>query len=73
MNNIYIRFLHIYLAICVPSLVEIAPGVPELCSDIHTYIHFYTYVYIDLFIPPPPQNPVRRMADLPPLVGVRTR
>jgi hypothetical protein len=32
---------------CVPSLVEIAPGVPELCPDIHTYIytniHFYRY------------------------------
>jgi uncharacterized membrane protein YoaT (DUF817 family) len=29
--NIYIRFLYIHIVICVPSLVEIAPGVPELC------------------------------------------
>jgi hypothetical protein len=35
----YIRFLHIHIAIYVPSLVEIAPGVPELCSNIHTHIH----------------------------------
>jgi hypothetical protein len=49
-----IRFLRIHIAICVPSLVEIAPGVPELCPDIHTHthtqthIHFYRYIYIDI-------------------------
>jgi hypothetical protein len=31
----------IYIVICVPSLVEIAPGVPELSWNIHIYIHFY--------------------------------
>jgi hypothetical protein len=41
--NIYIRFLYIHTAICVPSLVEITPGVPELCWNIHTYIHLYIY------------------------------
>jgi hypothetical protein len=47
---IYIIFLYIYIVIFVPSLVEIAPGVPELCWNIHTYarththtIHFYIY------------------------------
>jgi hypothetical protein len=34
---IYIVF--IYIAICVPSLVEIAPGFPELCWNIHTHMH----------------------------------
>jgi hypothetical protein len=28
--NIYIRCLYIHIVICVPSLVEIVPGVPEL-------------------------------------------
>jgi hypothetical protein len=44
----FIRFLHIHIAICVPSLVEIAPGVPELCPDIHTNIHFYRYRLLTL-------------------------
>jgi hypothetical protein len=35
--NTYLRFLHIHIAICVPSLVEISPGVPELCSNIQTH------------------------------------
>jgi hypothetical protein len=30
MYNIYIRFLYIHIDICITSLVEIAPGVPEL-------------------------------------------
>jgi hypothetical protein len=29
--NIHIRFLYIHIVICVPSLVEIALGVPEFC------------------------------------------
>jgi hypothetical protein len=43
--NICIRFLYIHIDIPGPSLVEIAPGVPELCSNTHTqtYIHFYMY------------------------------
>jgi hypothetical protein len=36
--NIYIRFLHIHTAICVPSLVEIAPVVSELCPNIRTHV-----------------------------------
>jgi hypothetical protein len=38
MLRIYIYiYIYIYITyICVPSLVEIAPGVPELCSNIHT-------------------------------------
>jgi hypothetical protein len=36
-----LRFLHVHIAICVPSLVEIAPGVPELCSNIHTHPLLY--------------------------------
>jgi hypothetical protein len=39
----------IYIVICVPSLVEIAPGVPELCWNIHTYedyFHKSTQIYI---------------------------
>jgi hypothetical protein len=40
--NTYIRFLHIHIAICVPNLVEIAPGLSELCSNIHTH-PFYRY------------------------------
>jgi hypothetical protein len=31
---------------CVPSLVEIAPGIPELCPDIHTHTHTYTQTSI---------------------------
>jgi hypothetical protein len=31
---------------CVPSLVEIASGVPELCPDIHTQ----TSIFIDIDI-----------------------
>jgi hypothetical protein len=31
---------------CVPSLVEIAPGVPELCLDIHKHTHAYTQTSI---------------------------
>jgi hypothetical protein len=38
MSKLLLLFLHIHIAICVPSLVEIAPGVPELCSNIHTSI-----------------------------------
>jgi hypothetical protein len=34
-----------YIVICVPSLVEIAPGVPELFQNIHTYIHTYIFIY----------------------------
>jgi hypothetical protein len=32
---------------CVPSLVEIAPGVPELCPDIHTYTQTSIFIGID--------------------------
>jgi hypothetical protein len=31
--------------ICVPSLVEIAPGVPELCWNIHAHTHTHTYLF----------------------------
>jgi hypothetical protein len=44
-----IIFLYMYLVICVPRLVEITPGVPELCWNIHTQIHpslFCIYIYI---------------------------
>jgi hypothetical protein len=45
--------LHIHRAIRVPSLVEIAPGVPELCPNTHTHTHTQTYIdfyiYIDSF------------------------
>jgi hypothetical protein len=44
----YIRFLHIHIAMCVRSLVEIAPGVPELCPDIHTYTQTSIFIGIDL-------------------------
>jgi hypothetical protein len=39
-----------YIVICVPSLVEITGGVPELCWNIHThkhtYIHSFTHIHI---------------------------
>jgi hypothetical protein len=38
-----IHFYRYRLYICVPSLVEIAPGVPELCWNIHTHIHPFLY------------------------------
>jgi hypothetical protein len=46
----YTRFLHIHIAMCVQSLVEMAPGVPELCPDIHTHtnINFYRYRLISM-------------------------
>jgi hypothetical protein len=46
--NIYITFLYIHIVICVPSLIEIAQSVPELCWNIYIYIyiHFYLYIYI---------------------------
>jgi hypothetical protein len=39
-----------HIVICVPSLVEIAPGVPDLCWNIHTYIHCYIYIYIYTYV-----------------------
>jgi hypothetical protein len=39
-----------HIAICVPSLVEVAPGVPELCSNIHTHTHTHTHTHIHPFI-----------------------
>jgi hypothetical protein len=40
-------YMYEYIFICVPSLVEIAPGVPDFCWNIHTYIHFcFIYIYI---------------------------
>jgi hypothetical protein len=55
-KNLYIcRYniivLYMYIVICVPSLVEITPGVPELCWNIHTHKHTYInshvlYIYI---------------------------
>jgi hypothetical protein len=41
---------------CVPSLVEIAPGVPELSPDIlplslslsHTHTHTHTHIFIGI-------------------------
>jgi hypothetical protein len=45
--NIY-NIIFIYIVICVRSLVEIAPGVPELCRNIHTNIHFFIYIDMDL-------------------------
>jgi hypothetical protein len=38
MYNIFI-VLYIYIAIYVPSLVEIAPGVPELYWNIHPFVY----------------------------------
>jgi hypothetical protein len=35
---------------CVPSLVEIATGIPELCPDIYTHTHTHTYTQISIFI-----------------------
>jgi hypothetical protein len=47
---IYKIFIYIHIVICVPSLVEIAPGVPELCWNIHTHTHTHInfYIYIDI-------------------------
>jgi hypothetical protein len=53
LNTHQFLFIYIYIAICVPSLIEIAPGVPELCSNIHTYIHLYIYIYIYIYISTP--------------------
>jgi hypothetical protein len=37
---LYILYnIYIYIVICVPSLVEIVPGFPELCWNIHTHKH----------------------------------
>jgi hypothetical protein len=44
-----IIFLYMYVVIRVPSLVEIAPGVPELCWNIQTYIHTHTHPFIYFF------------------------
>jgi hypothetical protein len=63
----YIRFLHIHIAICVPSLVEIAPGVPELCPDIQTSI------FIDTdrgYLPVDPYDQHKPGADVPHLISV---
>jgi hypothetical protein len=57
-----VRFLYMYIVMCVPSLVEIAPGDPELCWNTHTHIHpfilvykyiiyFYIYIYIVMCVP----------------------
>jgi hypothetical protein len=46
----YIRFLHIHIAMCVPSLVEIAPSVPELCPDTHTHTHTHTNTHTQIYI-----------------------
>jgi hypothetical protein len=32
---------------CVPNLVEIATGVPELCPDIHTHTQTSIFIGID--------------------------
>jgi hypothetical protein len=54
-KHTYIHFYmyRIYIVICVPSLVEIAPGVPGLCWNIHihkhTDIHLYIYIYIYIY------------------------
>jgi hypothetical protein len=45
-----IIFLYMYIVICVSSLVEIAPGVPELCWNIHTHKHTYIHLYIYIYI-----------------------
>jgi hypothetical protein len=34
---------------CVPSLVEIARDVPELCPDTHTHTQTSIFIGIDLF------------------------
>jgi hypothetical protein len=47
-THIYIYiYIYIYIVICVPSLVEIARGVPELCWNIHTDTHASIFIYID--------------------------
>jgi hypothetical protein len=41
--HIYVRFLYKHIVICVPSLIEIAPGVPELCLSgviYHRILHW---------------------------------
>jgi hypothetical protein len=64
---LYIYKVFIHVVTCVPSLVEIAPGVPELCWNVHTHMHpflFYThtrtrtrararflYIHIDICVP----------------------
>jgi hypothetical protein len=35
--QVYTRFLYIHIVMCVPSLVEIALGVPELCLSVVIY------------------------------------
>jgi hypothetical protein len=40
---IYMKFLYKHIVICVPSLIEIAPGVPELCLSgviYHRILHW---------------------------------
>jgi hypothetical protein len=52
--NICIRFLHIHRGICVPSLVEIAPGVPELFPDIYTHTQtsiVTKYIFVNFTCP----------------------